>query len=156
MSEHEPARQLPEANVLWGRVATAVVVVLIAFGAGRCSADGVPADEVAALDDQVTTLQSENDQLRAQVQELDQQLAEQPAPAETTAPQPTATETPASAPVEGAPGGVWTVESGDTLFEIALDVYDDADMRGEIAAANGLTTDSTLTVGQVLQLPLAE
>lgn len=156
MSDHEAPSQLPEARVLWGRVATAVVVVLIAFGAGRCSADGVPEDEVAALDEQVTSLQSENDRLRAQVEDLGDQSDQEPAPAGTATPQPTATDEPAAAPVDGAPGGTWTVEPGDTLYEIALDVYDDPGMRSSIASANGLTTDSTLRVGQVLQLPPAE
>lgn len=155
MSEHESVPDLPEARVLWGRVATAVVVVLVAFGMGRCSADGVPEDEVAALDDQVASLQSENEQLRAQVDSLGEALDEQsdPAPTEGATPEPTSTAS--DVRVEGAPGGIWTVESGDTLFEIALDVYDDPDQRQAIAQANGLTLDSTLTVGQVLQLPPA-
>lgn len=152
MSEPAAPSPLPEARVLWGRVATVVVVVLVAFGMGRCSADGVPEDEVAALDDQIATLQTENEQLRAQVNSLGQQLAEQPDPAPSPS-QPTATESGAPAPVAGVPGGTWTVESGDTLFEIAIEVYGDSGKRQAIADANGLTLESTLTVGQVLQLP---
>ena len=55
----------------------------------------------------------------------------------------------------GRPGWDLDGEVGDTFYEIALRVYDDPDMRQEIAAANGLSTDSTLQVGQVLQLPQA-
>ena len=33
------------------------------------------------------------------------------------------------------------MQSGDTFYEIALRVYDDPDMRQQIAAVNGLDTD---------------
>ena len=110
MSEPEPQPRGPETNVLWGRVATAVAVIVMAFGLGRCTAgdDGQEA-EVADLSAQVEALQSTNDQLRDQVASLDQQLVEDTptaAPSPTEA-QPSATSTPV--PGEGAPGGTWTV-----------------------------------------------
>ena len=154
MSEPAPPPRGPQANVLWGRVATAVAVVVMAFGLGRCTAGDGSEAQVADLEAQVSDLQSTNGQLRSQVQSLDEQLAEAPAPAPTsTEPAPTPTAT--TVPGEGAPGGTWTVQSGDTFYEIALRVYDDPDMRQEIAAANGLSTDATLQVGQVLRLPPA-
>ncbi len=159
MSESGTHAQLPEAHVLWGRVATAIVVVLLAFGLGRCTAEeGVPDDEVAALEAQVTELQSTNEQLRAQVDRLDEELTAN-APSPTPPPEPntaTPTPTPTATPAEGEPGGTWTVESGDTLHAIAIEVYGDRSRAQLVAAANGLDTSDTLQVGQVLQLPIVE
>lgn len=153
MSHPEPAPSLPPANVLWGRVATAAVVVLLAFSLGRCTADGVPQDEVAALEGQIAELQTTNEQLRAEVQRLDETIRE--AEATPAPPPPTGTETEAdtTAPAEGEPGGTWTVAPGDTLHAIAIEVYGDRSRAALVAAANGLETSSTLQVGQVLQLP---
>ncbi len=159
MSEPRSEPRSLEARVLWGRVATAVVVVLIAFGAGRCTAGGVPEDEVAELEGQVTALQSANDDLRSQVSDLDEQLREAPAVTPTPSPspaEPTATEPSAPDPVEGAAGGTWTVESGDTLHAIAIAVYGDRTKAQLIAEANGLQPGATLQIGQVLQLPPEE
>lgn len=155
MSASESESGLPAANVLWGRVATAVVVILLAFGLGRCTAGGVPEEEVAALDGQVTVLQSENDALRAEVDDLTQTLSEREA---TPAPSPESTEasTPAPPPGEGEPGGTHTVAPGDTLVAIAIDVYGDREMARMIAAANGIENSTTLQVGQVLELPPAQ
>lgn len=159
MSETDARSPLPHARVLWGRVATAIVVVLLAFGLGRCTADGVPQDEVAALETQVADLQSTNEQLRAQVDRLDEELTASesspvpPSPSpESSAPTPTPTATPG----EGEPGGSWTVEPGDTLHAIAIEVYGDRARAQLVAAANGLDTSDTLQVGQVLQLPIVE
>lgn len=163
MSEPSAPSRGPEAHVLWGRVATAVVVVLVAFGAGRCSADGVPEEEVSELEQRVSTLQDTNEDLRDQVADLDRQLSEAATPDPSPSPSPDPTE-PAdapseqteAAPLEGAPGGIWTVEPGDTLQAIAIEVYSDRAMAQEIGAANGLEPGATLQVGQVLQLPLTE
>lgn len=157
MSASDPRPALPDAHVLWGRVATAVVVVLLAFGLGRCTADGVPEEEVAALDGQVAELQSTNDALRSEVDELtrtlDEREAATPAPAPTPSMEPS---TPAPTPGEGEPGGTHTVAPGDTLMAIAIAVYDDREMARMIAAANGIDNSTTLQVGQVLQLPPAQ
>jgi nucleoid-associated protein YgaU len=151
-SPSEPA--LPPARVLWGRVATAVVVILLAFGLGRCTADGVPEEEVAALDGQVEELQSSNDALQAEVEDLTRTLSEREAtPTPAPSPEPSA---PAPTPGEGEPGGTHTVAPGDTLVAIAIAVYDDREMARMIAAANGIENSTTLQVGQVLQLPPAQ
>lgn len=160
MSAPESPAPLPHARVLWGRVATAIVVVLLAFGLGRCTAEDVPGDEVAALETQVSQLEATNEQLEAQVERLDEQLtADEAAPAppaaspsSTPTPTPTATATPG----EGEPGGTWTVASGDTLHAIAIEVYGDRSRAELVAAANGLDTSDTLQLGQVLQLPIVE
>jgi hypothetical protein len=63
----------PRPKVLWGRVISLVVFMLIAFLIGRMSKDGgvdeaefqAVVDEQQALEDQVTTLQEENDSLQA-------------------------------------------------------------------------------------------
>ncbi len=158
MSDSSAPSNLPPARVLWGRVATAVVVVLIAFGLGRCTAEGVPQDEVTQLETQVTELRSANDQLRAQVERLDEELAETstppPSPEPSDAPTSGASESPTPTAAEGDPGGTWTVEPGDTLNAIAIEVYDDREKAALIASANGLDTGAVLQVGQVLQLPL--
>lgn len=157
MSEHRAAPDLPPANVLWGRVATAIVVVLLAFGLGRCTAEGgVPEEDVAALEAEVEQLQATNDQLQGEVDRLTQ-AADAPDPAAPAEPTdaPTTEPTTPPAPVEGEPGGTWTVGPGDTLQAIALDVYGDRAKAQQIAAINGIETSTTLQVGQVLQLPPA-
>lgn len=157
MSDSTAQPKLPPTRVLWGRVATAVVVILVAFGLGRCTAEGVPQDEVAQLETQVADLQTANDQLRAQVERLDEELAEAdtatPPPSPNESATPTAAESPTPTAGEGDPGGTWTVTPGDTLHAIAIEVYDDREKASLIAAANGLETSATLQVGQVLQLP---
>lgn len=156
-SQHQPA--LPDARVLWGRVATAVVVVLLAFGLGRCTADGVPEEEAAALDGQVAELQATNEALRSEVEDLTRTLEEReaaPTPSATEPTEPTEPSTPAATPGEGEPGGIYTIAPGDTLVAIAIDVYGDREMARMIAAANGIENSTTLQVGQVLELPPAQ
>ena len=159
MSESTARPTLPPARVLWGRVATAIVVVLLAFGLGRCSAEGVPEDDVTALEGQVADLQSTNEQLRAQVDRLDEQLTasqSSPSPSPSTEAPSAPTTDPTTTPAEGEPGGTWTVGPGDTLHAIAIAVYGDRTRAELVAAANGLDTSDTLQVGQVLQLPIVK
>ena len=160
MSHTEPDPTPLPTNVLWGRVATAAVVVLLAFGLGRCTAPEGPGEEAEQLGAQVTELQSTNEQLRSQVDRLTEQVRQAEAELErepTPAPSPSPTDEPsAPAPVEGEPGGTWTVGPGDTLHAIAIDVYGDRTRAELVAAANGLDTSDTLQVGQVLQLPIVD
>lgn len=171
---HTPPEQHPPGpRVLWGRVGVAVVVIVLAFSLGRCGGGEVPEDEVARLRAQVTTLESENDELRAQVDRLEGQAGATPTDAASSEPssatEPTDTgestdaggstdagESTGSAPPtagEGVPGGSYTIAPGDSLYTIATKVYDDREMAPVIADANGLAMDATLQVGQVLQLP---
>ena len=46
-----------------------------------------------------------------------------------------------------------TVRKGDTLWSIAKEYYGDGKRWKEIAAANGITNESTLSVGKVLRIP---
>jgi len=50
-------------------------------------------------------------------------------------------------------GQTYTVESGDTLYSIAEEVYGDGNRWSEIAEANGIDDQSGLTVGQELDIP---
>jgi YD repeat-containing protein len=60
---------------------------------------------------------------------------------------------PISPSYPGATATNYTVKSGDTLQSIARTVWGDADMWYLIADANGLTSGTTLTSGQVLTIP---
>lgn len=168
-----PEQHSPGPRVLWGRVGVALVVIVLAFTLGRCGSGQVPDDEVARLEAQVVTLQSENDELRSRVERLREQADAAPTdpasseptdtgePTEPTAPTEaadTGESTAAAQPTagEGVPGGTHTVEPGDSLYTIATTVYDDREMAQAIAGANGLAMDATLQVGQVLELPEAE
>lgn len=152
MSDAPIQPNLPPPRVLWGRVATAVVVVLVAFGLGRCTAEGIPQDEVTQLETEVSDLQSANDRLQDQVDRLGEEPTEADETATTPAsPAPSETTTPVAG--EGDPGGTWTVAPGDTLHAIAIEVYDDRAKAALIAAANGIDTSDPLQVGQELQLP---
>lgn len=157
MSEHEPAPNLPPANVLWGRVATAVVVVLLAFGLGRCSADGVPEDEVAQLEARATELESTNTRLQAEVDRLTQELADAPTPSATVDPtEPAADDTSSPSPDDGggeAATEIYRVQPGDTLYGIAITLFGDRDRAQDIAQLNGIDNQTTLQVGQELRVP---
>ena len=152
-SSDAPSKPLA-AQVLWGRVATAVVVVLMAFGLGRCTAPGVPRSEVTALEAQVDDLQSANDRLQQQVASDDEPTTTEPGTTATASP--TGDPDPSTAPAEGTPGGIHTVAPGDTLHAIAIEVYGDREKAQLIADANNLEPGATLQVGQVLQLPPAQ
>ena len=156
MSEHEPAPNLPPANVLWGRVATAVVVVLLAFGLGRCTADGVPEDEVAQLEARATELESTNTQLQAEVDRLNQELDAAPtAPATTEPTEPATDDTSSPSPDAGGEAAteIYRVQPGDTLYGIAITLFGDRDRAQDIAELNGIDNQTTLQVGQELTVP---
>jgi YD repeat-containing protein len=54
---------------------------------------------------------------------------------------------------QGSGGGVYTVRQGDTLSSIAAQLWGDASLWYKLAEANGLSGDTTLTVGQTLSTP---
>lgn len=169
MSDVERHQSPPAPNVLWGRVAAVVVVVLLAFGLGRCSAPGVSEEAAAELESRVADLSTENGDLRTQLDRFRaEDEAEEPTDSDPTTPTtpsiepdtgtvPTesatssATEVPTEEPATG--GQIYVVEPGDTLFGIAIELYGDRERADEIADLNGLTRSSTLSVGQELRLP---
>lgn len=54
---------------------------------------------------------------------------------------------------QGPGGGTYTVRQGDTLSSIAAQLWGDASLWYKLAAANGLSGDTALTVGQTLTTP---
>jgi len=76
-----------------------------------------------------------------------------PAPA-PVAPAP-ASLPPTPAPVvrQGAPGGAYVVQPGDTMALIARDIYGDYNVYTDICSFNGLSDCSVIEVGDTLNLP---
>lgn len=146
-------------RVLWGRIAFFAVAMLAAFFLGGALLDGgADPDELSAAQQEVQQLSEENARLEQQVSELSggQVEGEQPAPedgaaAPTEAPADTGTE--AGAGDDGTGGSTYTVESGDTLIDIAEEVYGDGEQWPAIAEANGLDEGNPLVVGQELEIP---
>ncbi|WP_341208313.1 LysM peptidoglycan-binding domain-containing protein [uncultured Sphingomonas sp.] len=54
---------------------------------------------------------------------------------------------------QGSAGGIYTVRNGDTLQSIAQRLYGDETLWYKIAQANGLSTETQLIEGQILNLP---
>jgi LysM repeat protein len=54
---------------------------------------------------------------------------------------------------QGSSGGAYIVREGDTLASIAANLWGDSSLWYKIAEANGLTGQSTVAEGQVLNLP---
>jgi len=46
-----------------------------------------------------------------------------------------------------------TVESGDTLSQIAYDIYDDASLSGQLAEINGIGNPNRIKIGQTIITP---
>jgi len=65
----------------------------------------------------------------------------------------TATTTTTAAARAGAPGGTYTVQSGDTMALIARDIYGDLQLYDELCAFNSITNCNVIEVGDVIQLP---
>jgi len=79
----------------------------------------------------------------------------EPAPAAPAAPP--AVEAPGPAPQDGPPReDAYTVESGDTLGEIALRTLGTSRRAAELARHNGIDPGAPIRVGQVLRLPPRE
>lgn len=159
----------PRPKVLWGRVISLVVFVLIAFLLGRMSKGGPSEDEFKARGDQITDLQ-------AQVDQLDRELTiaenENDADAGTATegdggddPEPQET----SDPPEQLQLETYTVQPGDTLSGIVKREYtcteavsttdpeDTSDLTAAVEDAN-LQQDPTfdaalLAAGQEILLP---
>ena len=126
-------------RVLWGRVGVLGGALVLMFLLGRCTApEGVPPNDLAAANAQITELEAQNDQLSDQIAALSAQ-----APADEASEE------------EDTRAGwdTYTVKSGDTLISIAQDVYGDGTKFNLIAEANGIDKNNKLRVGQELQIP---
>lgn len=64
----------------------------------------------------------------------------------------TGAETTAARVDERVEPDTWTVKRGDTLWDIACNLYGDGTRWREIAAKNGITNPRTLQIGRVLAL----
>lgn len=128
-------------RVLWGRVGVLAVALFLIFFVGRCSSpDGIPPEELAAVEAEMETLREENRNLREEVAALS---AGQAAPEE-------------GGDVANAPAvRTYVVRAGDTLFSIAQEVYGDGQHWEVIAEANGLDSNNKLRVGDELVIPPA-
>lgn len=139
-------------NVLWGRVITLGVVLLLVFFLGRAS--GGSSEEVDTLRDQLAAARAEIDQLESETR-----APVQPSPTlspvispgapgagATATPSPTGT---AAATTEQS----YVVKSGDTLSRIANRFYGNAQLDDCIATANQIANASALTVGRTLKIP---
>jgi nucleoid-associated protein YgaU len=135
-------------NILWGRVIAIVLGLVLVFFAGRLTAGG--GGEVD--DTQLDSLRQRNAELQDNVAELEAELdAAQATP--TTSP----TESPGG---EGDTGEAATesyeVKAGDTFQGIAESQYGDIGLAECLAEANGLTLQSTILPGDVLEVPAEE
>jgi hypothetical protein len=145
-------------TILWGRVAVLGAAILLAFLVGRLTAGGgVPEEDL-------NRVRSERDDARAQVADLQAEM--ETLQAELDAAQ-NPTETPPADegqnPAEGeedANAGeetTYTVQSGDTLRDIAEEVYCDATAYEGIAEANptdvGPPPNYIVSVGAELIIP---
>jgi uncharacterized surface protein with fasciclin (FAS1) repeats len=66
------------------------------------------------------------------------------------------TTAPTTSSREGEPGGVYVVQSGDTLSLIARDIYGEIGLWEEICAYNSLADCNSIEVGQEIRLPTRE
>lgn len=153
-------------RILWPRIGVFVAVALLVFLLGRCTGGGGGADEGALTaavqsNSEATALLSDRD---ATIAELQQRLVEAQASGGTgggTTPGavpgsegPTTTdgESDAAGTTPTNPG-TYVVQPGDTLTDIAEQVYGDPLAFAPIAEANGLTGDTPIQEGQTLTIP---
>jgi cell division protein FtsB len=75
--DYEAEDRPPRPRILWGRVISLVVFVLIAFFLGRMSVsdDAATDEEVRSLESEVTRLETENEQLDSDIADLEEALA---------------------------------------------------------------------------------
>lgn len=134
-------------KILWGRVVTILVVVLLAFLLGRATGGGGGVD------------QAQYDKLKRQYNSVQQQLAAalaspDPDPQQPTNESPAPAESPDANASQAPPGTkTYEVQPGDTLRGIAEHFYKDASLDDLIATANGITDPASIRPGQVLTIP---
>lgn len=138
-------------NLLWGRLAALAVFAVLIFSLGYCAApNGVPQEELALRDAEITKLRQDNEQLSGALRSR---------PSEQPSPDPSASPSSADASDEPSPGGAsgdertYTVVSGDTLASISGKVYDDPSKFDLIVEANDLNANDVINVGDELIIP---
>lgn len=152
-----------EGRVLWGRVAVYGLALILVFILGSCfgGRGAVPQSEVEDLQDQVRELAAENTTLQDQLGAVGRNDdPNQPRVTPTPTPGVTGTDGAAVDSTDPPPGGaetrIYIVESGDSLYAIAIQMYNDGSQAERIAEANGLDSENPLTVGQELEIPPLE
>lgn len=146
-------------RVLWGRVVVwGLVIPLLAFLLGRCSADdGVSRAELEQTRADLTEMVSENMILRDRLEAgANGGTGTMPPPASTPEPAPgggdPAPDSDGAAPTQN--GGItYTVKPGDTVNSIAQQFYGDLSKAELITEANGIDDVNQLRVDQVLEIP---
>ena len=127
------------SKVLWGRIVALAVALFLAFLLGRSTAPkGIPTSRVDRLEEEVSQLEKENDDLRAVLAE------------------PTASPSGSETPVDDAKtqeGETYIVEKGDTLRGIAETFCGDPSFDDLIAEANDISDPENLPVGTEITIP---
>ncbi|MBW3594543.1 MAG: LysM peptidoglycan-binding domain-containing protein [Actinobacteria bacterium] len=139
----EGGRNVP--NVLWGRLAALGLLALIAFLLGRWSApNGVDSEQLAAA-------RADNRAAQARIEELEAALQAQP----TVSPTPSITVDDQTDEADDATfdGETYTIQSGDTLRDIAERFCGDPTEGDLIADFNGIADPTLITPGTELKIP---
>ncbi len=140
----------PPPNILWGRVAALLGVVVVFFLIGRATADrGIPEEQYERVRSQLETSQREINRLEGELEAAQRDTTgEQGEGTEDTG----TTEEDMGRPLEEG-ARIYTVKSGDTLTTIAQRFYQDPERAELIAAANNIDDPSQIEVGQELIIP---
>lgn len=158
-------------RILWGRIAFFTVALLLVFFLGRCTeSGGVPMSQVQQLEEQVADLSEQNTRLNDQLaaaqanassslagsrQEASEDESESTDEREssTEAETESGTSSRERSSTAGLGSRTYVVQKGDYLYGIAERFYGDRSQADLIAAANGITDESPLRVGQRLIIP---
>lgn len=133
-------------NVLWGRLAILGALLILVFLIGRWSApNGVESEDLAAVRADYKAAQEEIEELKAALTQ----------PQATVAPTPSVTVGEQEDEAQDATfdGEVYTVQSGDTMREIAERFCGDATQDDLIAEFNGIPDPTIISVGAELKIP---
>ena len=148
--EEEPHEERP-MNIKWGRVAILGGALLFAFIFGRATKSaGIPESELTKARQEISELEDQNEDLRAE-------LAAQPEtlPATTAEEEPAAEEDTDATDPEGDEivGETYTVKNGDTLRGIAQRFYGDAELADYLQEVNNIEDPTAISVGMTLIIP---
>ena len=142
--DYEEAVDRPP-RVLWGRIVSLTLLMLVAFLFGRWTAPkGASTAELQQANERI-------EELKTEVATLDQQLAAEARQEEE--PQPTPTPEEETTPAATGEEQTYIVKSGDTLAGIAIKFYGDPTLDDLIAEANGIDDPQSLRPGDELIIP---